>query len=188
MSCSVVRESLIFMPVLGMPIELGSPSSRIGPFRCRKYLANRSKWGCFQLQSVSGRHDGRRIILPIAVLRSDNPADLTHIRAVALLDTGATSSAIVPRVVAELGLAPYAKRPLMVATEEWLVDYFLFRIGLFPNPDDGSDSTALPFVFAETDGFRMRDSNVFEAILGMDVISQCDLRVSRNGTWKLNFG
>jgi hypothetical protein len=141
------------------------------------------------LPSVSGRHDGRRILLPVAVLRSDNPADLTFVQATALLDTGATSSAIAPRIVSQLELDPYAKRPLMVATEERLVDYYLFRIGLFPNAAGSSqDSLALPYVFAETDGFRMRDSTTFEVILGMDVIRHCDLTVGRDGNWRLAFG
>lgn len=106
-----------------------------------------------------------------------------------MLDTGATSSAIAPRIVDELGLKPYAKRPLMVATEERLVDYFLFRIGLFPSDMQLDASSAdLPFVFAETDGFRMRDSSSFEVILGMDVIGQCDLQIGRNGNWTLKYG
>jgi hypothetical protein len=122
-------------------------------------------------------------------MRSDNPADLSFVEATALLDTGATSSAIAPRIVSQLGLDPYAKRPLMVATEERLVDFYLFRIGLFPKAAGlDPDSLALPYVFAETDGFRMRDSTTFEVILGMDVIRQCDLNVSRDGDWRLEFG
>lgn len=77
----------------------------------------------------------------------------------------------------------------MVATEERLVDYFLFRIGLFPTAaGPNSDEPALPYVFAETDGFRMRDSSTFDVILGMDVIRQCDLNIGRSGNWALTFG
>ena len=141
------------------------------------------------MQSVSGRHDGRRILLQVAVLGSDNPADLTFVRATALLDTGATSSALSPRIVKQLALQPFAKRPLLVATEERLVDYYLFRIGLFETQYVSQPyDTTLPYVFTETEGFRLRDSQTFEVILGMDVIGQCDLTIGRNGAWALRYG
>lgn len=150
---------------------------------------NRWKWECFPLPLLSGRHDGRRILLPVAVFRSENPTDLTFVRATALLDTGATSSAIGPGIVNKLALSPHAKRPLMVATEERQVDFFLFRIGLFDSTKSESPSSfGFPFVFAETEGFKMRDSPTFNVILGMDVMAQCDLQISRNGSWKLSYG
>ncbi len=139
--------------------------------------------------SCNGLNDGRKILLPVAVLSSDNPADLTYIEAVALLDTGASCSAIGPRVISELGLSPYEKRQLLVATEDRLVDYYLFRIGLFDGLGDESRSMArLPFVFADLDGFGMRSSGQFDVILGMDVLRQCDFELYRTGRWRLSFG
>jgi hypothetical protein len=134
------------------------------------------------LPSLEGRHDGRKILLSVAILRSDDPSDLTHVQGIALLDTGATTSAISPRIIAELGLRSFEKRPLIVATEDRLVDYYLFRIGFF------IESSPLPYVFAETDGFGMRISNSFDIILGMDVLGQCDLKIHRSGHWVLTFG
>jgi Aspartyl protease len=132
---------------------------------------------------LEGRHDGRKILLPVAILRAENVTDLTHLRGTALLDTGATSSAISPRMIDELGLVSHEKRRLVVATEERLVDYYLFRIGLFAEAPD-----PLPFVFAETAGFGMRPSRDFDVILGMDVICQCDFQLYRSGHWKIGFG
>lgn len=139
------------------------------------------------MPSLSGRHDGRRILIPVAVLRSDNPADLTFVHGTALLDTGATSSGIGSRIVEELKLESYAKRRLVVATEDRMVDYFLFRLGLFA-PDDPAGAIRLPYVFAETDGFAIRASKDFDVLLGMDVLRQCDLNLRRSGTWTLQFG
>lgn len=136
------------------------------------------------MPSLSGRHDGRRILIPVAVLRSDDPADLTFVQGTALLDTGATSSGIGPRIVRELGLRSYAKRPLVVATEERLVDYFLFRLGFFAK----GDQPTLPYIFAETDGFQIRAAGSFDVLLGMDVLKQCDLLLDRSGRWQLDFG
>ena len=137
------------------------------------------------MPSLNGRHDGRQILLPIAILASDNPADLTHVRAVALLDTGATTSGIAPSIVEGLDLSSYEKRRLVVATEDRIADYYLFRIGLFP--DDHLDG-GLSFVFAETLGFGIRPTGSFDMILGMDVLRQCDLRVDRSRNWQLDFG
>lgn len=74
----------------------------------------------------------------------------------------------------------------MVATEQRLVDFFVFRLGLFADGDD--DASRWPHVFAETEGFQIRQSHNFDVLLGMDVIGQCDLEINRNGTWRLGFG
>lgn len=102
-----------------------------------------------------------------------------------MLDTGATTSGIAPSIVEGLGLSSYEKRRLVVATEERIADYYLFRIGLFP---DGQLSGGLPFVFAETLGFGIRPTDNFDMILGMDVLRQCDLRVTQDRKWQLHFG
>lgn len=137
------------------------------------------------MASLEGRHEGRKILLPVAILRSVDPADLTHVRVIALLDTGATSSAISPRVIGELGLEPFEKRHLTVATENRLVDYYVFRVGLF---DSSMEGAAFPFVFGETRGFGMSSTLGFDVILGMDVLRQCDFRLDRTGHWQLSFG
>ncbi len=126
--------------------------------------------------------------MPIAVLASENPSDLTYIPASALLDTGATSSGIGPQVIQKLGLMSYEKRPLSVATELRMVDYFLFRVGFLDlELQDNNNPTQIPFVFAETDGFGWSEPRSFEVILGMDVLKQCDFHLDRNGNWKLIF-
>lgn len=133
---------------------------------------------------VEGRHDGRRINLDIEVLGSASPTDLTSVRAKALLDTGATASAITPRIVDRLGLHSIGKRPVMVATEQRLVDFYVFRLGV--RPEDAT--SPLPYIFAETVGFQISQTHDFEVLLGMDVLGQCDLSVIRDGTWRLQFG
>ncbi len=74
----------------------------------------------------------------------------------------------------------------MVATEQRLVDFFVFRLGLFA--DDADQRSPWPHVFAETEGFQIQQSHNFDLLLGMDVIRQCDLKVSRDGNWRLAFG
>ena len=83
---------------------------------------------------------------------------------------------------------PHEKRLLRVATEDRLVEYYFFRIGLFAESEDDAVGLLLPFVFAEVDGFGMRDAGAFELIIGMDVLSQTDFAMDRNGRWTLDFG
>lgn len=138
------------------------------------------------MSGVNGRHNGRRIVLPVAVLSAQNPTDLTLVRASALLDTGATVSGIGPRLISELGLLSHQKRRLISATNISFVDYYLFRIGLFEN--EGGQTNGLPYIFDGLDGFGWGHEGDFEVILGMDVLGRCDFSVSKSGNWQLNFG
>ncbi len=138
---------------------------------------------------LEGRHNGRKILLPAVVLDIKNPNDLSFVAVTALLDTGATGGAISPTVVEKLNLAPYEKRYLKVATEDRLVNYYFYRIGLHPdNGQPGALTPQLPYIFAEVDGFEMQKSADFDIIIGMNVLSQCDFRMTRNGNWALKFG
>lgn len=139
------------------------------------------------MPSLEGRLSAnRQLLLPIAVLASRDPSDISFVDAVALIDTGATSSGIGPKIVEKLRLKSHQKKPLSVATELRLVDYYLFRIGFVDG--DAVSQNSLPYIFTETDGFSWLEQKSFDVILGMDVISQCDLHVMRNGSWQLSFG
>lgn len=76
----------------------------------------------------------------------------------------------------------------MVATEQRLVEFYVFRLGLYADPDGGPGANGWPHVFAETEGFEIRQAFNFDLLLGMDVLSQCDLSVLRSGRWRLAFG
>lgn len=135
------------------------------------------------MRSLEGRlGKNRQLLLPIAVLASRDPTDISFVEALALIDTGATSSGIGPKIVEKLKLKSHQKKQLSVATEMRLVDYYLFRIGFINNDDP------MPYIFEDIDGFSWLEQKNFDVILGMDIISQCDLHVMRNGCWKLSFG
>jgi predicted aspartyl protease len=133
---------------------------------------------------VSGRHDGRSILLPVAVLRPDNPSDLTHGIYTGLLDTGATSSWISPRIISDLRLSEFSKNRVSFAMDQQIVSIYLFRLGLFA---DGTEGSTVPFVFAETQGFQMRQRDGFDVILGMNVLAQGDFKMMRSAEWSLEF-
>lgn len=134
---------------------------------------------------LEGRHDGRKILAEVVILGSVNPMDMTHARAVALLDTGATRSAISPEIVSHLSLRPSGNRPLVVATEQRIVTFYPFRVGIVPAVPQ--DAPAFPYIVAETEGFEMRSKGDFGVILGMDVISLGDFTIRRYGHWQLRF-
>lgn len=124
-------------------------------------------------------------MLPVAVLPSRNPNDLTFETYIGLLDTGATASWISSRIVQKFELESIGKKPVAVATEIRQRPAFVFRLGLM---GDDQPASSLPIVFAETIGFEISQADGFDVLLGMDVLSQTDFSMFRTGRWTLSFG
>lgn len=137
------------------------------------------------MSEIRWRHNNRRIVLPVCIFGADNPSDLTHVTATALVDTGATVSAIDEAVAEKLGLQSHGKRPLQSAHGLGHAERFIFRMGIFP---DGGTASALPFIFDEIYGFSLKGSEHFTALIGMDVLRQCDFSIDRKGNCTLRFG
>lgn len=133
------------------------------------------------------RHDGRRIIVPVILLPPSPPTLLTGIETDALLDTGATNTGITPRVAKQLGLRPLGKRPLGSAQGEMQSERYVLRIG-FPAPPSDSALPTFPFVFDPVMAFELTDSFRRGALLGMDVLSQCDVHLDRGAVCTIRFG
>lgn len=127
---------------------------------------------------------GRRIVLPIRILQATPSTDVFGIEVMALLDTGSTTTGITPRRARELGLPKRGKKPLGSAQGEGQAERYLFRVGL----SVGGDTRALPFIFDDIVGFELSDSFSLDALIGMDILGQCDFSMRRNGEWSLAFG
>lgn len=132
------------------------------------------------------RTDRRRLLVDLYVYRPGDATDLSGFCARGLLDTGARVSGVGPRVISALGLRSYGKNRLGSATEERLVDYYLFRLGIGRTGDDAAP--AWPFLFERVDGFSWSRETEFDVIVGMDILTQCDFTLSRNGHGTLAFG
>ncbi|MEA3002472.1 MAG: hypothetical protein QOH81_1260 [Sphingomonadales bacterium] len=104
----------------------------------------------------------------------------------ALVDTRSTISGITRRVAEQLGLVGRGKRPLSSAQGEGQAERYLFRVGLVPAGEGGIP--AFPYVFDEVMGFELTNSFQFDALLGMDILGQCDLELYRDGRCRLRFG
>ena len=135
-------------------------------------------------QCIEWRHDGRRIVLPVLILPPEPTTDLTGFEAQALVDTGSTTSAVTPRVAKALGLRKMGKRPLGSAQGLGQAERYLFRIGV-RSPVAG---LAFPYLFDEVSGFELSDSFQLDALIGMDILRQCDFRMQRNGDCTLSLG
>ena len=59
------------------------------------------------------------------------------------------------------------------------------RVGIATGDDD--DAPAFPFVFSPVLGFEIVRGSSFDALLGMDILKQCDLTLLRNGSGTLCF-
>jgi predicted aspartyl protease len=134
------------------------------------------------MSELRWHRDARRVLLPVLILAPEPVIDLTSVPAQALVDTGSTTSGVTTKIAERLRLPRLGKRPLASAHGEGQVERFLFKIAL---PLEGQ---ALPFVFEELMGFELNDGFAFQALLGMDVLGQCDFQTMRDGSCRLAFG
>ncbi len=140
------------------------------------------------MSRIEWSHDRRRILLPVCIFRPHDPTDptdLTHVRARALVDTGATASAIDVSIAARLQIESHGKRPLQSAHGLGQAERFFFRTGIYP--DDASPNS-LPFIFDDLFGFGLMGAEHFDALIGMDILSQCEFSMDRRGRCILSFG
>lgn len=133
---------------------------------------------------IDGKHDGRRFVIPVRIFGADNFTDMTSVEAMALVDTGATVSGIDTSLASELDLRPIGKKPIFTAHGIAQIDHYLFRVGVYP---DGPQQP-YPFIFPEVMGLALNGSEHFTALIGMDILRQCDFSMGRDQNCRLTFG
>jgi hypothetical protein len=135
------------------------------------------------MSRIEVRGNGRRILVPTLIFTPDQN-DLRSVETTALLDTGATASGITAEIADRLELRGMGKRPMGSARGVDQVQRFLFRLGL--QPDDASG--AFPYVFEPVLGFEITPGSSFDALIGMDLLEQCQLVLERGRRCVLTFG
>jgi hypothetical protein len=135
---------------------------------------------------IEWQRERRRILLPVLVLAPYPITDLIGAEAIALIDTGSSVSGIAVGLAQTLNLVGLGKRPLKSAQGEGHVERYAFRIGLTPNAI--FDEIVLPFIFEEVIGIELTNAFEFNALIGMDILGQCDFTCARNGNCSLSFG
>ena len=139
------------------------------------------------MPSIEWRRDRRRILLPIQILAPFPITDLRGADAIALIDTGSSVSGIASGLAERLGLKGQGKRPLVSAQGQSEVERYSFRIGL-PGGSSSGAGPRFPFIFSEVIGMELTNAFEFNALVGMDVLGQCDFTMERAGRCSLTFG
>lgn len=134
---------------------------------------------------IEWRRERRRILLPVVILAPFPVTDSTGADATALIDTGSSVSGVSSSIAQSLGLARLGKGLLKSAQGEGQIERYAFRVGLIPSP---VDSAGFPFVFEEIIGIELTNAFELNALIGMDILNQCDLASGRDGNCLLSFG
>jgi hypothetical protein len=132
---------------------------------------------------IEWRRDPKRILLPCIIVAPFPSAELTGIAAVALIDTGSSVSGISQGLAERMMLRGLGKRPLKSAQGEGQTQRYAFRIGLQTDRESG-----FPFVFDEVIGIELTNAFEFSALIGMDILGQCNFASRRDGQCALEFG
>jgi Aspartyl protease len=133
---------------------------------------------------IALRHDRRRVVLPVIIAKPTLESALDGRDAIALVDTGSTTSGVRLDLAQSLGLPKRGRRPMSGVGGEAQLERYLFRLAVRP---DG-DRPAFPFVFDDVIGFELLATFGYDALIGMDILSQCDLSIRRDGSASLSFG
>jgi hypothetical protein len=139
------------------------------------------------MSAVEWPRDPRRNLLPVLILRPFPTTDLSGHPATALVDTGSSVSGVAARLAQVLNLQRLGKRPLVSAQGEGQVERYAFRIGIEAGPSL-SGAPSFPFVFEEVIGIELTNGFEFDALLGMDILGQCDFEMHRDRRCVLRFG
>ncbi len=148
---------------------------------------------------IRGRHNKHQIFLDVVILDARRESNFTTgdtalsvsmepLRA--LVDTGATTTSITPKAAEKLRLRMAGNRKVLTASGSINVPYYFFHIGFsFPAPVEPVSSGAPFEVLPEpvTGSTLLFDNSPFDILLGMDVISQGDFKIFKNGEFVFEF-
>ena len=139
------------------------------------------------MSHIEWQREPRRILLPCLILAPFPATDLSGIEARALIDTGSSVSGIARAIAEQLNISRLGKRPLKSAQGEGQIERYAFRVGLQPT-GKAEGPKNFPFVFEEVIGIELTNAFEFNALIGMDILGQCDLTIMRTGHCTLRFG
>ena len=107
----------------------------------------------------------------------------------ALIDTGASSTCVSQKVVAEVGLVPTGKVPLAGVAGVSLVDQFTFGVGfILPTEQEPSGNVRGDLHVSQVLGCQFdKGEAVFDVLLGRDVICGGAFHMSFDGRFILSF-
>ena len=132
---------------------------------------------------IRWRHSGQRLLLPVAILPSAAADNAQAAEVVdALIDTGATGTGLRPDVADTLKIPGRGKRLVLTANGDMLVPEYRIRIGFYCGDFDGQpEPQGNPYVLEfGLLAHALREQFPYRLLIGMDVLSRCDLRLGRD--------
>jgi hypothetical protein len=156
--------------------------------------------GFFLMPLIAGTHNRRQVFFDVAVvgvslksthyLTGQEPSVSVLSEPVrALVDTGATATSISPGAASRLNLRPAGRRDVQTANGLRRSRSYEFQVAVL-SATDGIVVSPTPF-FVLPNSIRenelLADAFSFDILLGMDVISQGDLTIRRDGTYSFEF-
>lgn len=142
------------------------------------------------MPEIGWRHEGKRLVLPVAVLPSivaDNPHDLDLTEA--LIDTGATGTGLRPDVANRLAIPGRGRRRVLTANGDILVPEYRIRLGFYPGiytAEAQAPSGVMPYMLdLGLLAHALHEHFPYAMLIGMDVLQHCDLSIRRDRSAKL---
>ena len=131
-----------------------------------------------------------RVLIPVGIMAfADDPSqsstfEFHEFRA--LIDTGASRTAISQNVIDRVGLISRGKIQVGNVKRTELHRTFFFHVGVWPDRNDGFPSSIYG-VGNEIMGIDGGDSRYYDVLLGMDIITQGSFRLESDGSFELAF-
>ena len=143
------------------------------------------------MPSIEWHYSDARLIIPIAVFAASHSTNASElVRTDGLIDTGATRSGIRSDIARRLGLRSESQRRIETANGPLFAREYLVRFGLFAGDFGGGEAdqnNQYPIVLdRHFFTFELAAGFTYPVLIGMDVISQCDLHVLRDGTAQID--
>jgi hypothetical protein len=146
---------------------------------------------------IQGHHNGRAAVTPVTIIDVakyiEHKTSKSHVLKgakpfLALIDTGATSTMIAPRVVAALGLEQVNRIRVAGLGGVSSRPAYLFHVAFYDRPPFGPDDISrIHICTREINGGELTDEHSFDVLLGMDILSTGDLHLSTDGSWTFSF-
>ncbi len=143
------------------------------------------------MPSIEWRYSDARLIIPIAVFAASHAQNASElVRTDGLIDTGATRSGIRSDVARRLNLHSESQRRIETANGPIFAREYLVRFGLFAGDFTQGETDARNHYPVVLDhhffAFELAAGFTYPVLIGMDVISQCDLHVLRDGNARID--
>jgi gag-polyprotein putative aspartyl protease len=142
------------------------------------------------MRYVRGHLQNNRILikLGICLFRDDPSASDGYVfhEFRALVDTGASRTAISQNVINRVGLASRGQIQVGNVKRTELHDTFIFHVGIWPDNELGEPSA--PFGIGDPImGIDGGDSRYYDVLLGMDILTRGSLHLKHDATFELAF-